>query len=142
VEGWAEVHRLFHREERARAAIARRLGIGRNRASVSSPGTSHRGFGARPQGSQLDPFADRIAAKLAEDPTVRAMVIRERLQAGGTGAGSRSSRTTSPRSARRSSTRGRIRGRRTGRARSGGSTGGIRETRSRPVAVGPARRSA
>ncbi|MBM4436065.1 MAG: hypothetical protein FJ029_02260 [Actinobacteria bacterium] len=29
-----------------------------------------------PKGSQLDPFADRIAALLASDPTVRAPVIR------------------------------------------------------------------
>jgi len=30
VEDWAEVHRLFHRERLAKAAIARRLGMSRN----------------------------------------------------------------------------------------------------------------
>jgi hypothetical protein len=30
VEDWAEVHRLFHREGLAKAAIARRLGMSRN----------------------------------------------------------------------------------------------------------------
>ena len=33
-----------------------------------------------PQGSQLDPFTERIAAMLDADPTVRATVIRERLR--------------------------------------------------------------
>ena len=36
-----------------------------------------------PAGSQLDPFAERIAELLAADPTARATVIRERLQADG-----------------------------------------------------------
>jgi transposase len=36
-----------------------------------------------PAGSQVDPFAERIAAMLAEDPTVRATVIRERLRPDG-----------------------------------------------------------
>ena len=44
----------------------------------------------RPAGSQLDPFTERIAAMLAADPRVRATVIRERLQAEGYRAGSRS----------------------------------------------------
>jgi hypothetical protein len=36
-----------------------------------------------PAGSQLDPFTERIAAMLAEDPTVPATVMRERLRRDG-----------------------------------------------------------
>jgi hypothetical protein len=87
VEDWAEVRRLFHREGRPKAAIARQLGMSRN--------TVERLFGLieppcyvrQPAGSQLDPFVEPIAAMLATDPTVRATVIRERLQAQGYGTG-------------------------------------------------------
>lgn len=83
MEDWAEVHRLFHRERLAKAAIARRLGIGRNTVDRLLARHEPPRYVRAPAGSQLDPFADRIAAMLAEDPTVRATVIRERLRADG-----------------------------------------------------------
>lgn len=83
MEDWAEVHRLHHREGCSKAAIARRLGMSRN--------TVERLLGLREPpryvraraGSQLDPFSERIAELLVPEPTVRATVIRERLQADG-----------------------------------------------------------
>ena len=83
MEDWAEVHRLFHREGLAKAAIARRLGIGRNTVDRLLARSEPPRYVRAPAGSRLDPFADRIAAMLADDPTVRATVIRERLQADG-----------------------------------------------------------
>jgi transposase len=83
VEDWAEVHRLFHREGLAKAAIARRLGIGRNTVDRLLARREPPRYVRAPQGSQLDPFAERITELLAADPTVRATVIRERLRAEG-----------------------------------------------------------
>jgi transposase len=80
VEDWAEVHRLFHREGRPKAAIARQLEMSRNTVerllSLSEPPRYVR----RSTGSRLDPFVEPIATMLGADPTVRATVIRERLQ--------------------------------------------------------------
>jgi transposase len=83
VEDWAEVHRLFHREGRPKAAIARQLEMSRNTVErlLSLPEPPR--YVRRPAGSQLDPFVEHIAAMLATEPTVRATVIRERLQAQG-----------------------------------------------------------
>lgn len=83
MEDWAEVHRLFHRERLAKAAIARRLGMSRNTVDRLLALTEPPRYVRAPAGSQLDAFADRIAAMLAEDPTVRATVIRERLRRDG-----------------------------------------------------------
>jgi transposase len=83
VEDWAEVHRLFHREGLAKAAIARRLGIGRNTVDRLLARREPPRYVRTPAGSQLDPFAERIAELLAADPTVRATVIRERIRAEG-----------------------------------------------------------
>lgn len=80
MEDWAEVHRLFHREGLAKAAIARRLGIGRNTVDRLLARSEPPRYRRASQGSQLDPFAERIAELLAADPTVRATVIRERLR--------------------------------------------------------------
>jgi len=80
VEDWAEVHRLFHRERMAKAAIARRLGMSRNTVDrLLSLGEPPR-YTRSAKGSQLDLFAEPIAALLADDPTARATVIRERLR--------------------------------------------------------------
>lgn len=83
MEDWAEVHRLFHREGRSKAAIARQLEMSRNTVERLLGLTEPPRYARRPTGSQLDPFTARIAAMLAADPTVRATVIRERLQAQG-----------------------------------------------------------
>jgi len=83
VEDWAEVHRLFHREGRAKAAIARQLAMSRNTVERLLGLPEPPRYVRRPAGSQLDPFTERIAAMLAVEPTVRATVIRERLQAQG-----------------------------------------------------------
>jgi transposase len=83
VEDWAEVHRLFHREGRPKAAIARQLAMSRNTVERLLSLTEPPRYVRRPAGSQLDPFIERIAAMLAAEPTVRATVIRERLQAQG-----------------------------------------------------------
>lgn len=70
MEDWAEVHRLFHREGMAKAAIARRLGMSRNTVD-------------RLLALREPPRYVRVAVMLAEDPTVRATVIRERLRPAG-----------------------------------------------------------
>lgn len=80
MEDWAEVHRLFHREGRPKAAIARQLEMSRNTVERLLGLTEPPRYVRRPTSSQLDPFTERIAAMLAADPTVRATVIRERLQ--------------------------------------------------------------
>ena len=83
MEDWAEVQRLFHREGLTKTAIARRLAMSRTTVirllELSEPPRYVR----RQQGSQLDPFADQIAAMLAADPTVAATVICERLRRSG-----------------------------------------------------------
>lgn len=83
MEGWAEVHRLFYREGMAKAAIARRLGMSRNTVDRLLALREPPRYVRAAAGSQLDPFAERIAELLAIEPTVRATVIRERLQAEG-----------------------------------------------------------
>ncbi len=80
MEDWAEVHRLFYREGRPKAAIARQLGMSRNTAERLLGLTEPPRYERRPAGSLLDPFTERIAAMLSADPTVRATVIRERLR--------------------------------------------------------------
>ena len=80
MEDWAEVHRLFHREGRPKAAIARQLGMSRNTVERLLGLTEPPRYVRRPVSSQLDPFTEEIAAMLATDPRVRATVIRERLQ--------------------------------------------------------------
>ena len=87
MEDWAEVHRLFHREGMAKAAIARRLGMSRNTVDRLLGLREPPRYERAPQGSQLGPFVDRIAAMLAEDPAARATVIRERLRPLGHGGG-------------------------------------------------------
>jgi len=81
VEDWAEVHRLFHREGRPKAAIARQLEMSRNTVERLLGLAEPPRYVRRPVSSQLVPFTERISAMLAADPRVRATVIRERLQA-------------------------------------------------------------
>lgn len=83
MQDWAEVHRLHERESQTDRAIARRLGMSRNTVhrllSLSEPPVYER---ERPA-SLLDPYRDAALAMLERDATVRATVIRERLQAQG-----------------------------------------------------------
>lgn len=81
MKDWAEVHRLFDREHLAKAAIARRLGMSRNTVARLLGLDEAPRYVREPKGSQLEPFAEAIAAMLDADPTVRATVIRERLRA-------------------------------------------------------------
>lgn len=83
MEDWAEVHRLAHRERLSKAAIARRLGMSRNTVDRLLRLDEPPRYVRTPSGSQLVPFAARIAAMLDADPSVRATVIRERLRADG-----------------------------------------------------------
>jgi transposase len=81
VKDWAEVNRLFDREHLPKAAIARRLGMSRNTVARLLGLDEAPRYVRAPQGSQLDPYAEAIAAMLDADPTVRATVIREHLRA-------------------------------------------------------------
>jgi len=80
VEDWAEVHRLFHREGMAKAAIARRLGMSRNTVDRLLDLDGPPRYVRAPAGSQVEPFAAAIAAMLETDATVRATVIRDNLR--------------------------------------------------------------
>ena len=77
---WAEVHRLFDREGLPKAAIARRLGMSRNTVARLLGLAEAPRYVRAPQGSQLDAFAEAIAAMLDADPTAPATVIRDRLR--------------------------------------------------------------
>lgn len=74
MEDWAEVRRLFHRAGLSKAAIARALGMSRNTVDRLLALDKPPQYRRAPAGSQVDPFADWIAAMLAADPTVRATV--------------------------------------------------------------------
>jgi len=69
VEDWAEIHRLFHREGRPKAAIARQLEMSRNTVErlLSLPAPPRY---VRPStGSRLDPFVEHIATMLVGSPS-------------------------------------------------------------------------
>lgn len=83
VHDWAEVHRLFHREEWAKTRIAEKLGMSRNTVSrlleLSEPPRYERAG----QGSKLDPFKRSILEMLKEDARAPATVIIEHLRRDG-----------------------------------------------------------
>lgn len=83
MEDWAEVQRLFHREGLSKATIARRLHMSRTTVIRLLALTEPPRYVRERQGSQLEPFADEIAAMLTVDPTVAATVICERLRRSG-----------------------------------------------------------
>lgn len=83
MEDWAEVQRLFHRERLTKIAIARRLQMSRTTVIRLLALREPPRYTRRRQSSQLDPFADEIAAMLAVDPGVAATVICERLRRSG-----------------------------------------------------------
>ncbi len=80
---WAEVHRLFHREDWTKTRIAEKLGMSRNTVArlldLSEPPQYER---AR-QGSKLDSHKGSIAEMLKEDAGALATVIIERLRRDG-----------------------------------------------------------
>jgi len=93
VEDWAEVHRLFHREGRPKAAIARQLEMSRNTVERllgrserpccgSSPGARPQGSSPRPRATacsgdprDADPFA-ALGPRSPDQLTVGAVVGR------------------------------------------------------------------
>ena len=77
---WAEVRRLHDVEGMSKAAIAEKLSMSRNTVARLVGLTSPPKYERAPAGSVLDPFAEQIAAMLAEDPRVPATVITERLR--------------------------------------------------------------
>lgn len=83
VHEWAEVHRLFHREDWSKTDIAEKLGMSRNTVSrllrLKEPPVYERA----PAVSKLDPYRGSIAQILSENPGVAATVIRERLRRDG-----------------------------------------------------------
>lgn len=87
MEDWAEVQRLYHRERLTKTTIARRLGMSRTTVIRLLALREPPRYVRRRQSSQLDPFADEIAAMLDADPVVAATVICERLRRSGYGGG-------------------------------------------------------
>src|SRR5262245_60665889 len=85
VHDWAEVHRLHHVEGLSKAAVAEKLSMSRTTVhrllALIEPPRYRRTL----PGSQLDRFADAIAAMLAEDPHVAATVIAQQLRPQGFG---------------------------------------------------------
>lgn len=87
VQDWAEVHRLFHREDWSKAKIARELGMSRNTVvrllELAEPPEYER----TPAGSKLDPHKGSIVKMLDVDATVPATVVIEALRRDGYGGG-------------------------------------------------------
>lgn len=80
MKDWAEVHRLFAREQLPKATIARRMGMSRNTVVRLLGLDEAPRYVRAATGSQLDPFAEAIAAMLDADPRVSATVVREHLR--------------------------------------------------------------
>ena len=80
VHDWAEVHRLHRVEGMSQAAVAAKLSMSRNTVARLLGSSEPPKYVRRPAGSQVDGFAEAIAAMLAEDPRVPATVIAQRLR--------------------------------------------------------------
>lgn len=80
VHDWAEVQRLHHVEGMSKSAIAAKLSMSRTTVlrllALKEPPRYRRA----PAGSQVDRYADAIAAMLDEDPKMAATVIARRLR--------------------------------------------------------------
>jgi hypothetical protein len=87
VKDSAEVNRLFHRKGLPKATIVRRLGMSRNTVVRLLGLNQPPRYVWSPQGSQLDGFAEAIAAMLDADPRVSATVIRAHLRPLGSAGG-------------------------------------------------------
>jgi len=97
VHDWAEVHRLHHVDGLSKAAVAQKLSMSRTTVrrllALAEPPRYRR----RPVGTQLEEFADAIAAMLDDDPRVAATVIAQRLRPQGFGNKHKRSPTVQPR---------------------------------------------
>ena len=71
VHDWAEVRRLHDVEGMSKAAIAAKLSMSRNTVARLVGLTSPPKYERPRAGSQVDLFAEQIAAMLAEDPKCR-----------------------------------------------------------------------
>jgi len=80
VHDWAEVHRLYQREQLSKSAIAERLGMTRHTVARLLARSAPPRYVRAPKGSMLDPYRQEIAAMLSEDAEVRATVILRHLQ--------------------------------------------------------------
>lgn len=80
VQDWAEVHRLFHREQLSKSVIARRLGMTRHTVARLLARSQPPQYERTPKGSMLDPYREDIAAMLDDDAEVPATVILQHLQ--------------------------------------------------------------
>jgi transposase len=87
VKNWAEVHRLFHREQWTKTAIAKKLGMSRNTVDRMLTLDEPPRYVRARRGSALDRFDDDIVAMVAENPKAPATVILERLRPLGYGGG-------------------------------------------------------
>jgi transposase len=80
VHDWAEVRRLHDVEKMSKSAIAEKLSMSRNTVARLVGMDEPPKYERQSAGSQLDAFAEQIAAMLTEDPKVPAAVITERLR--------------------------------------------------------------
>jgi hypothetical protein len=83
VHDWAELKYLCEREGLSKKAAAEKLGMSRTTVYRLLALTEPPVYERRQVSSLLDPHKEAILAMLKEDATVRAAVIRERLQAQG-----------------------------------------------------------
>jgi transposase len=83
VHDWAEVHRLYHREHLAKAAIAKRLQMSRTTVIRLLELRDPPRYVREAPGSKLDPFKDSIAAMLDSDAEAPATVVLDHLRAEG-----------------------------------------------------------
>jgi transposase len=80
VHDWAEVRRLHHVEGMSKSAIAAKLSMSRTTVIRLLVLEEPPKYQRAPAGSQVDRFADAIAAMLDEDPKLAATVIARRLR--------------------------------------------------------------
>lgn len=78
VEQWAEIRRLWFVEKLSQREIRRRTGAGRDTIRKAINSAEPPSYGPRPKRpSKLDPFRNEIEARLAEDPRISAVRLRE-----------------------------------------------------------------
>jgi transposase len=83
VQDWAEVQRLFYREDWAKARIADRLGMSRNTVTRLLELAEPPSYERTSRSSKLDPYRGSIVKMLDVDPKVPATVIIEYLRRDG-----------------------------------------------------------